>query len=427
MQITKVEPLFLDQYLLVQVHTDNGLVGLGESGSWGFLEASAAAIEKMGRYLVGEDPLRIEHHWQYMYRWSHFRGAAVMGALSAIDIALWDIAGKHFEVPVYQLLGGRVRDRCRVYYHVLGSAREALVQGVADARAQGFTAVGHLTPFLDEERDVTYFKTHVDRIEDATEAVRLYREAAGNDVDLCVEIHRRMTPTEAVQLGRAIEKFTPYFFEDPVTPDNLDEMAYVASKINIPIATGERYSSLWEFDMCLRRDAVQYVRPDVCMVGGISGSKKVAALAEARHVGVVPHNPLSPVSTAACLQVAAADAQLRAPGVAARRDRAAQERHRGGHPPARRRGLHPPHRPPRHRRHSQTRRRPERALQAARDPHAARGRRGGGGSVGRWLRLSPPARQARPPVPGLRPRCRMGWLRWPRGRWFPFRRPRLRR
>ena len=153
---------------------------------------------------------------------------------------------------------------------------------------------------------MTYFKTHVDRIEDATEAVRLYREAAGNDVDLCVEIHRRMTPTEAVQLGRAIEKFTPYFFEDPVTPDNLDEMAYVASKINIPIATGERYSSLWEFDMCLRRDAVQYVRPDVCMVGGISGSKNVAALAEARHVGVVPHNPLSPVSTAACLQVAAA-------------------------------------------------------------------------------------------------------------------------
>ena len=306
MQITKVEPLFLDQYLLVQVHTDNGLVGLGESGSWGFLEASAAAIEKMGRYLVGEDPLRIEHHWQYMYRWSHFRGAAVMGALSAIDIALWDIAGKHFEVPVYQLLGGRVRDRCRVYYHVLGSAREALVQGVADARAQGFTAVGHLTPFLDEERDVTYFKTHVDKIEDATEAVRLYREAAGNDVDLCVEIHRRMTPTEAVQLGRAIEKYTPYFFEDPITPDNLDEMAYVASKINIPIATGERYSSLWEFDMALRRDAVQYVRPDVCMVGGITGSKKIAALAEARHVGVVPHNPLSPVSTAACLQVAAA-------------------------------------------------------------------------------------------------------------------------
>ncbi len=306
MQITKVEPLFLDRYLLVQVHTDNGLVGVGESGAWGFLEASGAAIEKMGRYLVGEDPLRIEHHWQYMYRWSAFRGAAVMGALSAIDIALWDIAGKHFEVPVYQLLGGRVRDRCRVYYHVFGDRRDLLVQGVRDARAAGYTAVGHLTPFLDEAHDVPYFKTHAEKIADAIEAVRLYREAAGTGVDLCIEIHRRMTPAEAVQLGRGIEQFHPYFFEDPVTPDNLDEMAYVASKINIPIATGERYSSLWEFDMALRRDAVQYVRPDVCLVGGISGTKKVAALAEARHVGVVPHNPLSPVSTAACLQVAAA-------------------------------------------------------------------------------------------------------------------------
>ena len=133
MQITKVEPLFLDRYLLVQVHTDNGLVGVGESGAWGFLEASGAAIEKMGRYLVGEDPLRIEHHWQYMYRWSAFRGAAVMGALSAIDIALWDIAGKYFEVPVYQLLGGRVRDRCRGFYHVFGAQRDAVVEGGSGA------------------------------------------------------------------------------------------------------------------------------------------------------------------------------------------------------------------------------------------------------------------------------------------------------
>ena len=105
MKITKVEPLLLDRYLLVQVHTDAGITGLGESGAWGYLEASEAAVQKYGRYLIGKDPLLIEHHWQYMYRFSHFRGAAIMGALSAIDIALWDIAGKHFEVPVYQLLG----------------------------------------------------------------------------------------------------------------------------------------------------------------------------------------------------------------------------------------------------------------------------------------------------------------------------------
>lgn len=305
MKITKVTPLMLDRYLLVQVETDAGITGLGESGAWGFLEASQSAIEKFGRYLVGEDPLRIEHHWQYMYRFSHFRGAAIMGALSAIDIALWDIMGKHFDTPVHQLLGGKVRDKARVYYHVFGDTTQVLTDGIVDAKEQGFTAVGHLTPFLDEDRDVPYFKTHADKIGDAIETVRGYREAVGTGVDLCIEIHRRMTPTEAVQLGLGIEEFHPYFFEDPVTPDNFDEMAYVADKINIPIATGERFTSIWEFEMVLSRNAVQYIRPDVCLVGGISGARKIAALAEARHVGVVPHNPLSPVSTAACLQIAA--------------------------------------------------------------------------------------------------------------------------
>lgn len=305
MKIAEVKSLLIDRYLFCEITTDNGLKGVGESGAWGFLEASAAAIDKFGRYLIGQDPLRIEHHWQYMYRFSHFRGAAIMGALSAVDIALWDIAGKHFGVPVHQLLGGRVRDKARVYYHVFGDTTDKLVQGVVDAKKRGFTAVGHLTPFLDENREVPYFKTHVAKIEDAIDTVRKYREAVGRDVDLCIEIHRRLTPAEAVQLGLGIEQFRPFFFEDPVTPDNFDEMAYVASKINIPIATGERFTSLWEFEMLLRREAVQYVRPDVCMVGGISGGKKIAALAEASHVGVVPHNPLSPVSTAACLQVAA--------------------------------------------------------------------------------------------------------------------------
>jgi len=305
MKITRVEPIFLDRYLLVEIETDDGRIGLGESGSWGFLEASGAAIEKFGRYLIGKDPLLIEHHWQYMYRFSHFRGAAIMGALSAIDIALWDIAGKHFNVPTYALMGGKVRDRARVYYHVFGDTTDKLLEGIVDAKAQGFTAVGHLTPFLDEDRDVPYFKTHANKIRDAIDTVRKYREAVGNDVDLCIEIHRRLTPAEAVQLGLGIEEFHPYFYEDPVTPDNFDEMAYVADKINIPIATGERFTSLWEFQMMLARGGVQYVRPDVCMVGGISGAKKIASLAEAHHVGVVPHNPLSPVSTAACLQIAA--------------------------------------------------------------------------------------------------------------------------
>ncbi len=137
MKITAIDTVFVDRYLFVQVHTDAGLIGLGESGAWGFLEASAAAVETFKRYLIGQDPLRIEHHWQYLYRWTHFRGAAIMGALSAIDIALWDIAGKHFGVPAYQLLGGKTRDKARVYYHVFGKTREELVQGCVDGEGAG--------------------------------------------------------------------------------------------------------------------------------------------------------------------------------------------------------------------------------------------------------------------------------------------------
>lgn len=305
MKITHIETIFVDRYLFVQVHTDEGLVGLGESGAWGYLEASAAAVETFKRYLIGQDPLRIEHHWQYLYRWSHFRGAAIMGALSAIDIALWDIMGKYFGVPCYQLMGGKTRDKARVYYHVFGRTKEELIQGCIDAKNKGFTAVGHLTPFLDEPRDVPYFKTHVDKIEDAVETVGRYREAVGKEVDLCVEIHRRLSPAEAIALAQGIEPFHPFFYEDPILPDNFDAMEFVARHIRIPIATGERLHTIYEFEMLLRRGAVQYVRPDVCMVGGLTHAKKIAALAEAHHAGVVPHNPLSPVSTAACVQLAA--------------------------------------------------------------------------------------------------------------------------
>ena len=305
MKITAIETVPVDRYLFVKVHTDEGITGLGESGSWGYLEASEKAIEKFARYLVGQDPLRIEHHWQYLYRWSHFRGAAIMGALSAIDIALWDIAGKHFGVPVYALLGGKTRDKARVYYHVLNQTIEGLVEGCRAAKARGFTAVGHLSPFGDEPREQPYFKTHAAKMGQAIDAVRQFREAVGDEVDLCIEIHRRLTPAEAIVLARGIEPYHPLFYEDPILPDNFDAMGLVAENIHIPIATGERLHTIFEFEMLLRRGAVQFVRPDVCMCGGITGAKKVAALAEANYVGVVPHNPLGPVSTAACVQLAA--------------------------------------------------------------------------------------------------------------------------
>ena len=305
MKITDIKTLPVDRYLFVQVITDKGIVGLGESGAWGYLEASEKAVETFKRYLIGQDPRLIEHHWQYLYRWSHFRGAAIMGALSAIDIALWDILGKHLGVPCYQLLGGKTRDKARVYYHVFGRTKEQLIQGCVEAKQQGFTAIGHLTPFLDEPHNVPFFKTHADKMHDAIDTVRQYREAVGNEVDLCIEIHRRLTPAEAVVLARGIEPYHPFFYEDPTLPDNLDAMAHIAEKIDIPVATGERIHTIQEFAMLLERRAVQYVRPDVCMCGGLSHAKKIAALAEAHYVQVVPHNPLSPVSTAACVQLAA--------------------------------------------------------------------------------------------------------------------------
>lgn len=219
MKITDVETVPVDRYLFVKVHTDAGITGLGESGVWGFLEASEKAVESFGRYLVGQDPLRIEHHWQYMYRWSHFRGATIMGAISAIDIALWDIMGKHFEVPCYQLLGGKTRDAVRVYSHVFGSTATELAEGCARAKDRGFTAVGHLNPLLDEQPDEIYFKTHIQKIEGAIDAIRQCREAVGDAVDLCVEIHRRLTPAEAVVLAPGIEAYHPFFIEDPTLPD----------------------------------------------------------------------------------------------------------------------------------------------------------------------------------------------------------------
>ena len=202
MRIESIESIFIDKYFFVEIRTDNGLVGLGEGGAWGFHEATAGAVTRFKDYLLGQDPLRIEHHWQYMYRWAHFRGSAIMAAISAIDIALWDIAGKHFEAPVHALLGGKVRDKARAYYHVFGETKEELFAGIEDAKKMGFTAVGHLTPFLDSRREVPYFQTHAQKIGDAIDTVREYRKIAGREMDLCIEIHRQMTPYEAVQLGR---------------------------------------------------------------------------------------------------------------------------------------------------------------------------------------------------------------------------------
>jgi galactonate dehydratase len=299
--------MHVGKHLLVKVQTDAGVTGLGESGAVGVLDGSLAMLDWCRDYLLGQDPSRIEFHQQYMYRSRWVRCAALMGAISAIDIALWDIAGKVHGVPVHQLLGGLIRDRVRVYRHVIAKTRTEQVAAVKAAREQGYTAVGHLSPMPDvpaTQRDNTH--SFVQKISNATDAVGLFRAAAGNQMDLCIEIHRRLKPAEAIALAHEIEPFQPMFYEDPIPPGNLDSMAYVASRINIPVATGERFTTPTEFAMLLRRDAARYLRPNVCLVGGLTGAMKIAAFAEAHDVDVVPHNPLSPVSTAACLQLAAA-------------------------------------------------------------------------------------------------------------------------
>lgn len=307
MKITDVKLIYAKHYLFVHICTDEGIVGLGEAGNWGYLGATAAAIEKFIPYLIGKDPFRIEDFNQNFYRSVYFRGSVIMSAISAIDIALWDIKGKKLGVPVYELLGGRVRDKIRVYASPMSKATDpkSLTESYRQLKAQGFTAakifVNGPIRSANDGRD-EFFSG---RIEDELEKVRICREAVGNDFDFILEVHRGMTVPEAVAFGREVEKYRPMVLEDPVTPDNTDSMAEVALRVNVPIATGERFTNLKEFEMLLARRAAQYVRPDVCAVGGITTSKKICAVAEAHDVLVIPHNPLGPVSTAACLQICA--------------------------------------------------------------------------------------------------------------------------
>jgi galactonate dehydratase len=306
MKITKVEPLHVGQFMYCRIETDEGIVGVGEAGAWGHIEASGAAIRRFAEYLVGKNANEIEHHWNVMHRFSYFQGLAINAAISAIDIALWDIKGKALNVPIYELLGGPVRNKARIYGHIYENTIEKMVEECHAKMESGFNAFGHLNPFLDEGHDQVYFKTHIKKMRDAIRNTQMMREAVGERVDLLIELHRRLTPAEAVVFARGIEDTHPMFIEDPVRPESVAAMARVADKIHVPIATGERFSTIYEFEALLSRGAVEYARIDLCLCGGITGGRKVAAMAEAHNVQVVPHNPLSPIGLAACLQLSAA-------------------------------------------------------------------------------------------------------------------------
>ena len=307
-KIEKIETILWDRWLLLKIYCEDGTVGIGEGGVHGWQRPTKTMIETMAPYLLGKDPSLIEHHYQWLYRSSHFMGSVVQGALSAIDIALWDIKGKRLGVPIYELLSGKTRDKVRCYMHVgmynpkskseLGTT-DALVEDALEAVKRGFTAI-RFSPYNDK------FFLHKSFSEWATESVNnvgAVKEAVGESVDVCVEIHRQMSPAEGISLGKRLEKFSPFFYEDPMLPDSPNLMAEIQNNCNIPIATGERFTSIYEFQQLLEAKATSYIRPDLCLASGITGCKKISAMAESHHIKVIPHNPLSPVSTAACVQL----------------------------------------------------------------------------------------------------------------------------
>lgn len=300
----------IGRFLLVRVTTDGGVTGIGEAGCWGAYEAVEAMLHKLADYYVGQDPMRIEHHWQYVRRQSHYRGSVVMAALSAMDIALWDIRGRALDQPVWRLLSGGVRHRIRVYRHVMSPTKAGLEDGVRECRGAGYTAVGHLTPFLDSDRDKPFAGTSTAVLDDAVATIATYRNVAGPQMDLCIELHRRLSVPDAIRFAREIETFRPMFIEDPIRPDNMDAMAEVAARSPVPVATGERMTSPEEFAMLIERRACHYLRPSPGLCGGITGTMKIAALAEANGLQIVPHNPFSPVMTAVCAQISASVANL---------------------------------------------------------------------------------------------------------------------
>lgn len=301
MQITKITPFLVDRFLLVRVYTDAGIVGNGEAGLWAHHPTVYRAIEELSDYYVGKDPRRIEHHYQVVSRNSHFMGAVLSAAMSAIDIALWDILGKYTNQPVYQLLGGKCRDRVKVFANVVGNNLEEVAASARRNVEKGYISMRTMPfwPGVDQ-------MTSSQRIGTIVEIVRTAREAAGYNVDLGVEIHRDLTPDEAIITARELEPLRLLYYEDPVAPESLEALEYVARHVNLPIATGERLYNPFQFKDLIDRKIVSLIRPDPSLAGGITQVKKVAAMAEAAFVGIFPHLMGSPVNIAAFVQLDAA-------------------------------------------------------------------------------------------------------------------------
>jgi len=311
-KITKISSIVVNarmrNWVFVRVETDQpGLYGWGEGTLEWKTKAVVGAVEDLSRLLVGQDPRRVEHLWQTMHRQYFWRGGIVnCSAMSAIDQALWDIKGKEVGKPVCELLGGPVRDTLRLYDHLGGGSLEGMYKTIEPAQfvallqeslAKGFTAVKAMPiPVAEPIESARVLK-------DAARCVEAMRKAAGDGVDIMLDLHARTTPAAAIQFGRLLADYNLYWYEEPCWPEHVDGLVEVARALPFPIATGERLVLRQQFREILEKRACAVIQPDVSHCGGISEARRIAAMAETYMISVACHNPQGPVSTAASLHV----------------------------------------------------------------------------------------------------------------------------
>jgi galactonate dehydratase len=299
MKITKLTTYRVPpRWMLLKIDTDEGVTGWGEPVIEGRARTVEAAVHELADYLVGQDPARITDLWQVMYRAGFYRGGPIlMSAIAGIDQALWDIKGKVLGVPVYELLGGLVRDRMKAYSWVGGDRPADLIAGIAALREAGFDTVKMNGT---EEMGLIDSARKVDR---AIERVAGIRDAFGDEVEFGIDFHGRVAPPMARVLLRELEPYRPLFVEEPVLAEQAEYYPRLAEATTIPLAAGERMFSRFEFKHVFQRGGLAIVQPDLSHAGGISECVKIAAMADAYDVALAPHCPLGPIALASCLQV----------------------------------------------------------------------------------------------------------------------------
>ncbi|WP_421853581.1 galactonate dehydratase [Oricola sp.] len=302
MKITRITPVLAKEWrtmLFVKVETDEGVTGIGEAGLTSRELAVAGMMESLAPLLVGHDAFRIEHHWQRMWRSGfHPSGQVLSSAIAAIDIALWDIKGKALGVPVYELLGGKVRDKVDTYCHIGGATPQALLEMAKERVADGWNCI-RWEPFAHPDGLFEPAKA----VSRAIEEYALLRRELGDEVELCFDAHTKLSVTEAVRLCRGIESSRPMFVEDPLRSENPESYRRLRNQVAVPIAAGEQFGSKWNFRAMIEEELIDYARIDLCIAAGLTESRKIAAWCETHHIDLATHNPIGPVSTAACLHL----------------------------------------------------------------------------------------------------------------------------